>query len=212
MKTLALFVNQPHCSVQSTNGIIDALYGSYKVKVFTKHELEDDFFDDVDVVCFPGGFGDSDSFTSLLKHHRDRVRRYVQSGGRYLGICMGAYWADQHYFDLLDDTRVVQYIKQAGTCTRRPHAKGMNVSWEGKPTTMFFYDGCTYMGGNFEAIATYPTGYPMAIIQNRVGLIGCHPESTKHWYDSYSWMPRHWHNNTQGKLLLDFTNRLMEAP
>ena len=212
MKTLALFVNQPHCSVQSLNGIVNALHRDYKIKIFTKHELEDDFFDDVDIVCFPGGLGDSDSFDSLLKRHRSRIRRFVQEGGKYLGICMGAYWADKSYFDILDHTRVDQYIKQPGTCTRRPHAKGMNVMWYDEPKTMFFYDGCTFIGGEYETIATYPTGYPMAIIQNNIGLIGCHPESDKHWYDSYSWMKKHWHNDTQGKLLLDFTNKLMEAP
>jgi hypothetical protein len=50
----------------------------------------------------------------------------------------------------------------------------------------------------------------MAIIQNNVGLIGCHMESQKHWYDDYTWMPKHWHKGTHHKLLLDFVNQLMQ--
>jgi len=48
MKTIALFLNHPKCSVQSGNGIIKALHPHYKFKIFTKHEVEDDFFDDED--------------------------------------------------------------------------------------------------------------------------------------------------------------------
>jgi hypothetical protein len=49
----------------------------------------------------------------------------------------------------------------------------------------------------------------MAIIQNRIGLIGCHPESEKFWYDAYySWMKPHYHNGLHHKLLLDFVDKL----
>lgn len=208
---IALFVHQPKCSIQSCNGIIDALGDHYNFKIFTKHEIEDDFFSDVDAVCFPGGIGDSDSFNSLLKHNITRVREYVQGGGRYLGICMGAYWADSCYFGVVGDLDVVQYIKRPTAETRRPHAKAMPVLWNGYSQNMFFYDGCTFVGdGKYDTIATYPNGDPMAIIQDKIGLIGCHPESGKFWYDSYSWMGKHWHGNSQHHLLLDFVNDLME--
>ena len=98
---IALFLHQPKCSVQSGNGIIRALSAHYDFKIFTRYELEDDFFDDVDIVCVPGGFGDSDSFDSLMQVNGQRIRNFVAAGGRYLGICMGAYWADTDYFGLL---------------------------------------------------------------------------------------------------------------
>jgi len=66
-RKIALFVHQPKCSVQSVNGIMQALTPHYDFKIFTKHELEDDFFDDVDMVAFPGGIGDSDSWDYLLR-------------------------------------------------------------------------------------------------------------------------------------------------
>ena len=107
---IALFVHQPKCSVQSGNGIIKALSPHYNFKIFTKHELEKDFFDDVDIVCIPGGIGDSESYRYLMKEHQSKIKQFVRRGGKYLGICMGAYWADKHYFDLLCDVRADQYI------------------------------------------------------------------------------------------------------
>jgi hypothetical protein len=76
---------------------------------------------------------------------------------------------------------------------------------------MFFYDGCALVGnGKFDLVATYANGDAMAIIQNRIGLIGCHPESEQFWYDSYSWMRGKYHNGKHHKLLLEFVNKLME--
>ena len=211
MKTIALFVYDPKCSVQSSNGIIKALDGHYHFKLFSKNEVEDGFFNNVDAVAVPGGFGDADSYDSLFKYNGRAVKKYIKSGGRYLGICMGAYWASSLYLNILDNVEAVQYLKRPGTDTRRPHAKNINISWRGEPMNMFWYDGCALIGdGDKEVIATYSNGDAMAIIQNRIGLIGCHPESEQFWYDSYSWMNGKYHNGTHHKLLLKFVNELME--
>jgi len=208
---IALFLHQPKCSVQSGNGIIKALEPHYNFKIFTKHELEEDFFNDVDMIAFPGGIGDSDSYESLMKQNKKVITNFIQNGGAYLGICMGAYWAGSHYFNILDSVDAVQYITRPNTDTRRPHAKALTVNWQGEPKKMFFYDGCALVGDQrkFETIATYANGDPMAIIQNRIGLIGCHPESEPHWYQSYSWMKKHWHNGHHHNLLLNFVDAIM---
>lgn len=211
MKTIAIFVHQPKCSVQSANGIIRALSPDYRFKIFTRQELEDDFFDDVDMVCIPGGIGDADSYSYLMQNHEKRIKKFVADGGKYLGICMGAYWADKNYLNILDDVRVDQYIIQPNTDTRRPHAKNMPIVWEGEERTMFFYDGCTFIGNNFEVVATYKTGYPMAVMQNNIGMIGCHPESENHWYESYSWLRGKWHGGDDYKLLKSFVSTLMNT-
>jgi hypothetical protein len=50
----------------------------------------------------------------------------------------------------------------------------------------------------------------MAIIQDRIGLIGCHPESEPAWYSEYhSWMKPHWHDGKHHELLLNFVDALM---
>ena len=211
--TIALFICDPKCSVQSGNGIIKALGSHYNFKIFSKNELEDDFFDDVQMIAVPGGFGDSDSYDRLFNYNAYRVKEFVKSGGHYLGICMGAYWADQLYFDLIDDVRAVQYIKQPNADIRRSYGTVAPVVWNGTPIKMYFYDGCALIGdeSKFKVIARYANGDPMAIIKGRVGLIGCHPESSQFWYEKpWQYINEHWHDGEHHKLLLEFVNELME--
>ena len=204
---IAIFVHHPKCSVQSVNGVIKAL-SDFDFKIFTKHKVEDDFFNDVDLICFPGGLGHSDSFDIILKNHKQSIQEFVKQGKPYLGICMGAYWSDKYYFDILKETRVVQYIKQRESCTKRPHAKNMEICWEGLRDRMFFYDGCTFHGGSYETVAKYyRTRYPMAIVQENIGLIGCHPEADSFWYDMYPYL-RGIRNPTQ-HYLREFVQRLI---
>jgi hypothetical protein len=123
---------------------------------------------------------------------------------------MGAYWAGSHYFDLLDGVDAVQYLRRPGTDTRRPHAKEMPITWQGQEDSMFWYDGCAFVGnGRYKTIATYSNGDPMAIIQGNLGLIGCHPEAEEFWYTSYSYMQRRWQGARHHHTLLSFVNQLM---
>jgi glutamine amidotransferase-like uncharacterized protein len=208
---IAVFMHQPRCSIQSGNGIIQALEDHYRFKIFTRHEVEDDFFDNVDLVCFPGGIGDSDSWDFLFKQHGQRIQRFVNRGGKYLGICMGAYWADPDYFNLLPTIRAVQYIRRPGTDIRRYYSTAARVTWQGQEQRMFFYDGCTYTGDMSQSkiIASYANGDPMAIINNNIGLIGCHPESVESWYDK-PYLHKHWHKYQHHKLLRDFVDQLLD--
>ena len=209
--TIALFLYDPKCSVQSGNGVIHALQSDYNFKIFGKNSLEDNFFDDVDIIAVPGGFGDAASFDQAFKHNGKRVKEFVQKGGKYLGVCMGAYWAGSEYFNMLKNVDAVQYLTRPGTDTRRPHAKNISVNWQGNLMKMFWYDGCALVGDptQFTTVARYTgNGDPMAIIQNNIGLIGCHPESEQFWYDSYTWMKGKYHNGQHHTLLLDFVNQL----
>ena len=204
---IAIFIHQPVCAVDSANGIIKALSPQHSFKLFSIDEVEPTFFDDVDCVCFPGGFGDADRFDRLLKWNYDSVTSFVKQGGRYLGICMGAYWAGKHYFNLLDNVSVEQYYKRPNSCTRRPHPKAMPVQWLNNDERMYFYDGCAFVGNNMDVVARYSNSDPMAIIQRNIGLIGCHLESEQWWYDKKYLQP-HWHRGRHHGLLLDFVTRL----
>ena len=76
---------------------------------------------------------------------------------------------------------------------------------------MFFYDGCALVGdqNKFTTVATYANGDAMAIYQNRIGIIGCHPESEPHWYSSYTWMNGKYHNGAHFSLLLNFVDKVL---
>ena len=126
---------------------------------------------------------------------------------------MGAYWAGKDYFNILDEVDVIQYIKHPSSRTKRPHAKNMLTNWHnGHYEHMFFYDGPTYVGhGSYKCLATYDeSGCPMAIQQNNIMLIGCHPESEQFWYDGYSWMKGKYHNGQHHEILLNLIDEFLE--
>jgi len=211
-KTAAIFVDHPRCSIEGVNGLMSALDSKFKFKIFSRHEVSDNYFYNVDLIIIPGGFGDADTFPRLMKNHKKNIRDQVLNNGKhYLGICMGAYWAGKHYFNLLKDKDCVQYLNRPNTDTRRPHAKHLDVIWNGNKERMFWYDGCSIVGsGKFDIVSTYSNGDTMAGYQGRIGLIGSHPEAEKDWYQQYTWMKKVWEGNDHNKkLLLEFAEELM---
>ena len=214
MPTIALFMNHPECSEDCCDGMIQSLGKDYKIKIFSADECNSKTLNAADIVAFPGGIGDSSSYDTFFRRKaQNAVADYVADGGRYLGICMGAYWAGSYYFDILDDVDAVQYIKQTTAEIKRSYGTVAEVTWNGEPENMYFYDGCSFIGdkNKFKTIATYANGDPMAIIQNRIGLIGCHPESQQYWYKKpWEYLKPHWHEGHHHELLLDFVNILIE--
>lgn len=202
-KNIAIFLHHPICSIESVNGIIKALSPAFNLRIFTRHAVQEGFFDDVELVVFPGGYGDAGRFSGLMKSHLKEIRQFLRRGGKYLGICMGAYWADAYYFDILGDTRVRQYIKRRNAEIRSSYGTTAEVNWQGSTERMYFYDGPTFIGGEFDVIASYANGDPMAIVQGQVGLIGCHPESEQNWYWKKYMQPQ-WHEGAHHRLLLQF--------
>jgi hypothetical protein len=212
--SIALFIHHPECSKDCCDGMIQALSPKYNITLFTEAECSIEKLRPFDIVAFPGGIGDStESYNRFFRRRAQQaVADYVDQGGRYLGICMGAYWAGSYYFDILDGVDAVQYIKQPTADIRRPYSTVATVTWMGTEQEAFFYDGCTFVGdrSKFTTIATYANNQPMAIIQNRIGLIGCHLESTKYWYQKpRKYISNKWHHGLHHLLLLDFVDHLM---
>ena len=209
---IALYVRHPSNSIQCCNGIMTALFPHYKFKLFTEEQVDAQFFDDVDMVAFPGGIGDSDLYYDFFKRKTaNLIADYVANGGRYLGICMGAYWAGSDYFDIMDSVEPEQYIKRPFADVRRSFSTTAAVTWEGTKHDIFFYDGCALVGNptRYTTVATYTNGDAAAIIQGRIGLIGPHPESQQSWFDK-PYLESCWHQGRHHELLLDFVNTLMQ--
>lgn len=210
---IALFQHHPECSIQCCNGVKRALCVDHEIKTFTINDDLDEVLKDVRAVCFPGGIGDSDSYFDLFTRSKaNKLAEFVSSGGRYIGVCMGAYWAGSRYFDLLDDVDAVQYIKRLDSDVKRSYGTVADIEWLGQKEKMFFYDGCTFVGpGYYDTVAKYANGEPMAIIQGNVGIVGCHPESEEFWYEKpYQYINQHWHRGKHHKLFLDFVNKVLE--
>jgi glutamine amidotransferase-like uncharacterized protein len=213
MSKVAIFLNHPECSVDCVNGTTRALSANYQIQIFGKSDLDKvDFFNGIDVVAFPGGIGDSDSYPDFFtRRQANKIADFIQNGGHYLGICMGAYWAGSRYFDLLDGVDATQYIKRPNTDIRRSYSTTAPVTWQGQKEDMFFYDGCALIGdeSKFSTVARYANADPMAIIQGRVGIIGCHPESEQYWYEApRQYINSKWHQGRHHALLLEFVNLL----
>lgn len=209
--SVAVFVNHPECSVQSAHGIIRALSPRYDVVCFSRDEISDAIFKRCHIIAFPGGIGDSSTWHKLLEPTQDIIHNQLARGKRYLGICMGAYWAGPHYYNILDGVNPVQYIKRPDADVKRSFATTVPVYWIDHETEMFFYDGCSLLGKrqNFDTIGYYANGDPAAIIQNRIGLIGPHPESDIYWYQKPYLQP-YWHEYYHHTLLLKFVDELMK--
>jgi hypothetical protein len=51
----------------------------------------------------------------------------------------------------------------------------------------------------------------MAIIQGRIGLIGCHPEAPEYWFQKpWQYINKYYAGDKHQKLLLNFVNELTE--
>ena len=208
--TIAVFNNDPECSSECINGMRTALGAEYKFIVFKRKQPFSSFLDDASIVAFPGGIGDADSYDRFFTEENVwSLKKFLDRGGKYLGICMGAYWAGKHYFNLIGDVDAVQYIKRPDAEIKRSYSTIADVTWNGQSEKMFFYDGCSLLNANKkDVIATYANGDPMAIIKGKVGIIGCHPESEQFWYDK-PYLNKYWHEGRHHNLLLDFVNDLM---
>ena len=204
---IALFLNNPVADVSCCNGMIEALEDYYRFTLFSKNTIQEVNFNQIDLVAFPGGTGDADLFDKIIAKKASIIQDYINDGGKYLGVCMGAYWAAKGYFNLLKDIKVHQYIRRPNAEVRRSYQTTVTVNWKRKETDMFFFDGCAFIGDNFKTIARYANGDPMAIIQGNVGLIGCHPESRKSWYKK-PYLRDRWHNYEHHKLLQEFVDSL----
>jgi len=155
--------------------------------------------------------GDSDDYYELfLRKRANAVADFVQRGGAFLGICVGAYWAGYYYFDILDGIDAVQYIRQPTADIRKSYNTAAKVIWNGNPERMFFRDGCTFTGdlSKAEIVSTYANGEPMCIIQGKIGLMGACPDSLESWYTDNHVKP-YWHQGQHHKLLVDFVNKLL---
>jgi len=191
---IAIFQHDPECSEQCCDAMVEILSPSHDIKIINEKDLNKETLKDVQLIVFGGGIGDSDKYYDFFKRREGNlISDFIAGGGCYLGICMGAYWASRDYFDILNDIEPVQYIKRPNADIRRSYATVADVLWMGRPESMFFYDGCTFVGnGEIITLARYANGDPMAIAQGRVGLIGCHPEAKKEWYDQYKYLKKKW--------------------
>jgi hypothetical protein len=138
----------------------------------------------------PGADGDDDEAYARQKHDRKAIKRFVRNGGRYLGICMGAFLAEPGFFDLFHGG-VDEYFSSPGASLTTPDPSLVPVWWRGTERRMYFQDG-GYMVPkrslpDVTVLATYSNGTIAALVapcgQGKLGLCGPHPEAPRAWYE-----------------------------
>ena len=165
----------------------------------------------------PGDNGDVDEvFRDLSRQLGDPtiLADWVRGGGRYLGICMGAYLAGTAPgFKLLSkDTR--QFITSPKASVKTTADAVVRVYWRNRPRYLFFQDGPYFRLGtesNATVLAKYTNGKIAALVtscgKGEVGLSGPHPEATEDWFrDCHLVNP----DGVQTDLGLDLIDTLMQ--
>lgn len=226
--TFLVYTDHPMCSVDCSDAICDILNQTdlYQAKMigpssFPYLEFTAENIKGIDCLVMPGGWGDSDQFDKKLPPTKNFVRDYVHTGGRYLGVCMGSYFASCHYYDLLQGYTAKQYIKRKDSTVKKDGPHIVNVTWKkSQLQSMYFHDGAAFIPTGEDIVAKtqilsrYTNGDIAALIQKckkgKLGLVGPHPEALKWWFYSQRRIKENWKDSIRHELFLDLVNDLMK--
>ncbi|WP_235686675.1 BPL-N domain-containing protein [Tomitella gaofuii] len=181
------------CCPEAAAALVAASGYGFDVRFVGEHErlrLSPSVLADAALYVQPGG-GSLGPAWKHLARHRETVRGFVDAGGSYLGLCLGAYLAGATPgFGLLPgDTD--QYIRTRGAAVRDTHPHLVDVTWRGRPRSMYFQDGAEIIvdvphTAGHEVLGRYPNGAIAALAADfgvgRVAVSGPHPEATRDWF------------------------------
>ena len=159
--------------------------------------LDDALLSKAMVYAQPGGDGTVESAFAFVAADSARIRAFVEAGGRYLGFCMGGYFAGaMPGFQILPgDTD--GFISSKGASVTSDADTLVDVIWRGKKRSLYFQDGPYFILGSgatgatgVTVLATYASnGLPAAVVapfgMGKAGVVGPHPEAPQDWYDAY---------------------------
>jgi glutamine amidotransferase-like uncharacterized protein len=145
----------------------------------------------VKVYAQPGGGDDVKQAFTLLQADTPAIRNFIRAGGRYLGVCMGAYLAGNPGFNLLSryghagDTG--EYV---GKDAKTPADTVLRIKWQGNWHPIYFQNGPYFdvSPKRVTVLARYTTGQIAMMTapygQGKIGVSGPHPEATPSWYSN----------------------------
>ena len=150
----------------------------------------------------PGGGDDMGVAWAAVGPNKEALCDWIRNGGKYLGICMGAFLSGQGGDD--DDFKGYELITEAGWDTSDYiETEGADVSdmdqtlvtveWEGASKKIFFQGGPSFVPleegvePSGEVVARYSNGDAAAIVvpfgAGMIAVTGPHPEAVESWYD-----------------------------
>ncbi|NWA05912.1 BPL-N domain-containing protein [Pseudomonas gingeri] len=142
-----------------------------------------------DLYVQPGGGLDiPGALDSLGDARATAIRDYVAHGGRYLGLCMGAYLADNSNLGLIPQD-LDSEAGRPGFEVNSITDVAVQVTWDGKADNVFYQDGPYFpqTDSASRTIATYRNGDVAAARytyeKGVVVLSGPHPEAGRKWFE-----------------------------
>lgn len=151
--------------------------------------LTDDALRRASLYVQPGG-GELVRAYRRMRRHRASIRRFVRTGGRYLGVCLGGYLAGSTPGFALLPGDVDQYIASRGATVHSEDETVVPVDWRGRTRYAYFQDGPCFRfnahARDVTVLARYDNGEIAAAVARfgtgRVGVVGIHPEADESWY------------------------------
>ena len=137
-----------------------------------------------------------------MKRFDDVITNYVREGGRFAGICLGAYLAGQDMgFGLTPpSSTIVREIEQPGSKVKDEGDTTIDLSWSfqdgtTRPENIFFQDGAAIIDSTVTVLGTYSSNGDIAASLNAYGkgwvaLSGCHVEADEAYCELYSSVTR----------------------
>ena len=160
-------------------------------KIITRTDINNENFPLKEFSCivFPGGYAYPGYTKHISQIGKQRLRKFVENGGKYVGICAGAYFAGQSVvYQDKDITKSGNYDLNlfSGTVQGPAYKSSPDLQW--KSTKILFendairmkYAAAPYFNEHGTIIARYLDSTP-AIVSERCGkgevlLFGPHPE------------------------------------
>lgn len=184
------------CSEAARDLLLKSKYGFIVKFVGPKEDLEvdDDTLARATLYVQPAGNASLDDAWDYVKKTAPAIQKFVKHGGRYLGFCMGGYFAGKDPgFELLPgDTNQWIASKKAGIKDDKDAI--VSVEWGGRTRYMYFQDGPYFIvddddkdAKNVQVLATYSDNGKIAAMvapygDGKVGVSGPHPEADASWY------------------------------
>jgi glutamine amidotransferase-like uncharacterized protein len=160
----------------------------YKVQYFSRVNDLEQLAKSTELVVFPGTDDNAGSLDEFISEFSplsiESLRTFVRNGGKFLGVCGGAYIISKDYHTEFDsglglslvDVTSEGYLSEEG-------ATILDVTWKGKVRTIYYQLGPKFIplrSSNLRQTATYADGAIAAcMISEGRGiyyLVGPHPE------------------------------------
>ena len=162
-------------------------------------EIALDHLNEADVFAIPGGDQELDVMNALQPGEAAAIKKYVEQGGHYFGVCLGGFIAGSKIINTPTPVPVLPdgldlFKGKVHNHSKTIEARIETILWtdpnqQSISRFMYFQDGPHFTLKDPKAViwARYSDGsiaaFQTPLGLGRVGLIGIHPEADQSWWN-----------------------------